>query len=380
MIRAFYETRRPRPSTTRSSIVPAGLLAILLGLAACGRDENRGGPAGPQDAGGVTATERDASLDAIERWLTSGRADNATAIARRLSERLPADPHVGLALGRSLLALGSDAAVDPDLGAPAVERLSLEAVEVLLPIYRAPGASGVDRAAVRRSLGLALEGAGRLDEAIEIYDEASLTDDPISRFHRGLALLRVDRPEEAFDELDRLARERPDDAFILASLAEAALQVDRPDEARAHANRAVSLDPDTWAIRSRRASILRRTGDPRIAIESLASLPEEARLEEVVVQELGACWLDLGRPDAAAAGWGELARARREDPGQSIGPALEAARLHAIARQDEEAEAWLEIAADLVPDDPRVAATRVEIDRIRRERSASDSVPGPPRD
>ena len=73
-------------------------------------------------------------------------------------------------------------------------------------------------------------------------------------------------------------------------------------------------------------------------------------------------------------------RARREDPGKSIGPALEAARLHAIAGQDEEAEAWLAIAADLVPEDPRVAATRVEIDRIRRERSASNSAAGPPRD
>ena len=58
------------------------------------------GPTTPR----MSAADRDSSLDAIQRWLTAGRADNAIVVARTLAERLPDDPHVGLALGRTLLA------------------------------------------------------------------------------------------------------------------------------------------------------------------------------------------------------------------------------------------------------------------------------------
>ena len=350
------------------------VLGALLLLGGCGKDAPDDGSDAtsaspkPKATGDLSATNRDSSLDAIERWLTAGRADSATTVARTLAQRLPEDPHVGLALGRSLLALGSEARLDPIRGPERARRLSSEAVEALQPVYEAWRSRGAEAAEARRSLGLALEGSGRLPDAIEIYAEADVQEDPVSRLHLGLALLRAQRAEDAGIVLSEVESIRPDDPFVVAARAETALMLEQPEEARALADRAVQLDTDSWPIRVRRASILRRTGDPRAAVESLLAMDETSRLELPLLEELTEGCLDLDRPDAAASAWATLARARRDDPRASITASLQAAELYALAGQDEESLIWLGIARDLDPSDSRIQTCVEDIDRIRAAR------------
>lgn len=382
MIPTSYETcerapRRPAIQHRRVGIPATILLGSVLILGGCGRDasKNDAGDGATVDSGSQTmsdhlsAADRDASLDAIERWLTAGRADAAITIARTLAQRLPDDPHVALALGRSLLAQSSEARLDPVRGPERAAALSSEAVVALQPAYEAWRSRGAEAAEARRSLGLALEGAGRLPDAIGIYTEADVHEDPISRLHLGLALLRDRRAEEAASVLSEVESVRPDDAFVVSARAETALMLERPDEARELADRAVRLDSDSWPIRVRRASILRRTGDPRAAVESLLAMDETSRLERPLLEELTEGCLALNRPDAAANAWATLARARRDDPGASIDAALKAAELYALAGQDEESVIWLDIARDLDPADRRIQASVERIERIRVDRA-----------
>lgn len=370
-----YETGGPDPGRrplgpVHGIVLPAMLFVAGSMITAC-EDGNSGSasesPASPTTFR-MSAADRDSSLDAIQRWLTAGRADNAIAVARTLAERLPDDPHVRLALGRTLLALGSEARIDPGGGPTRARALSAEAVEALRPAYEAWRDGNPRAAETRRSLGLALEGDDRLDEAIQIYAEARLEEDPVSRFHLGLALLRAERPDEAAIVLSEVESVRPDDAFVVAARAEAARTLGRPDEARALADVAVRLDGGSWPIRVQRASILRRLGDPKAAIESLLAMDDSSRLELPVLEEMTEGWLALGRPAAAADQWAELARVRRDDPIASFGAAMKASILFAKAGMDGESNTWLEIGRDLDPMDVRLASTERELESIRAAR------------
>ncbi|MAC18814.1 MAG: hypothetical protein CMJ23_03875 [Phycisphaerae bacterium] len=372
MIHPSYEDERRKPSTARNRSsgwgrsVSIAALILVSGFSGCGDRPDSAGPAPAVD--GVTASAREAGLAAIDRWLLAGETANAEAIARQLRTRLPDDPHVGLALGRTLLARSSELPRGSPTGKIAAKALAAEAAAAIRPAYERAMDTDIDVTEARLALGLSLESAGRLDEAIAVYGEGTAQKDPLSRFHLGLALLRDDRPQEARVILTEVARVRADDAFVQAALAEAALSANDPAAARTAIEEALRLDGGSWPIRVRRASILRRTGDPRAAVESLLAIGTEARAEQAVIEELVAGWLALERPDRAAAEWAAFARSQRDHPGVTFEASLEAARLHAIAGLDDECEAWLGIAAATLPDDPRLSTTRDLIDGIRTGR------------
>lgn len=372
MIHPSYEDERLEPSTARNRAngwgrsVSVVALILISGVWGCGERPESGAPAPIVD--GVTASDREAGLAAIDRWLLAGETGNAEAIARQLRTRLPDDPHVGLALGRTLLARSSEIPRGSPTGKMAAKALAAEAADAIRPAYERAMETDIEVTEARRALGLSLESAGRLDEAITVYEQGTLQQDPLSRFHLGLALLRADKPREARVILIEVAGVRADDAFVQAALAEAALSANDPAAARTAIEEALRLDGGSWPIRVRRASILRRTGDPRAAVESLLAIGSEARSEQAVVEELVAGWLALERPDRAAGEWAEFARAQRDNPGVTFEASLEAARLHAIAGLDDECEAWLGIAAATLPDDARLSTARDLIDGIRAAR------------
>ena len=320
-------------------------------MTACGGDAE---PAPPPSTAGATlsAAARDASLDAIERWLAAGRADNAETIARSLANRLPEDPVVDAALGRTLLMRSGE--IREAFGDAAATAIAADAATAL---ERAEDGGRVD-AETRRNLGLALEGAGRLDAAIEAYRRVGPAD-PVARLYLGLALLRADRPEQAAEILEPLARTRPDDGFVLAALAETSFQNGDSETAFARLDAAVRLAPDEPGIRIRRAALLRQAGRVRLAVESLAALPADVRDRRDVVQELTAGWIALDRPGDAGDAWAARARRAPDD----LPAAIEAARCFDAAGRAEDAEAWLRIAEDTAPGDPRVAKARAELGR-----------------
>ena len=324
----------------------APTVAVVVLMTSCGGDAE---PAPPSPTAGtaLSAADRDASLNAIERWLAAGRADNAETVARSLAGRLPDDPVVDAALGRTLLMRSGE--IREAFGEAAASAIAADAA---IALERAEDRGQVD-AETRRNLGLALEGAGRLDDAIEAYRRVGPAD-PVARLYLGLALLRADRPEQAAEILEPLARTRPDDAFVLAALAETGFRSGDIETAFEQLDAAIRLAPDEPGIRIRRAALLRRAGRFRLAVESLAALPPDVRERRDVVQELTAGWLALDRPGDAGDAWAARARRAPED----LPAAIEAARCFDLAGRPEDAEAWLRIAEDTAPGDPRVAEAR----------------------
>lgn len=353
MIPTVYESPRPcwAAHARLRRFLPVPVIAVVTLMTGCEGDAESPAPSRTADAT-LSAADRDASLDAIERWLAAGRADNAETVARSLASRLPDDPVVAAALGRTLLMRSGE--IREAFGEAPASAIAADAATALTRAVDG-GAGDVE---TRRNLGLALEGAGRLDAAIEAYRRIDTTD-PVARLYLGLALLRADRAEEAATVLARLSRDRPDDAFVLAALAETSFRAGDAELAFERLDAAVRLAPDEPGIRIRRAALLRRAGRIRLAVESLAALPPEVRERRDVAQELTAGWLALDRPAEAGETWAAVARRSPED----LVAAIEAARCFDAAGRTEDAEAWLRIAEDTAPGDPRVVQARLELSR-----------------
>jgi tetratricopeptide (TPR) repeat protein len=364
MIGPFYGTLADAPASRsmqskRSMLRALGLASLLsIGLPGCGDSEPTAGDDAPRNAApAIDAADRDASLEAIDRWLQAGRPDNAESIARTLVDRLPSDRHAHAALGRVLLARSGELRelAGPRAGAAIAAEAagSLQTALDLAPTNDAPAIEA------RRSLGLALESADRDADAIAVY--RGDLDDPVCRLYLGLALLRTQALDEATEVLGELADDRPDDPLVRAAMAESLLQQGRGDAAVEAAAEAVRLDPESWPIRVRRASILRRTGDPRAAIESLIALDAESRENRAVIEEIAAGWAALDRPERVAEIWAERARTSEDD----LDAALAAAVAYQTAGRGGEAETWIEIASLAAPDDPRIAEARRRIAALR---------------
>ncbi len=366
MIGPFYGTRGIAPARrSRPSLLSAAIL-LTGGLLGCGDDRDpaasdaRSSSASPP-LPTINAADRDASLDAIDRWLQAGRPDNAASIARTLVDRLPADRHAQAALGRVLLARSGE--LRESVGPAAAASVAAEAADALRKAVDLAPAEDAPAVEARRSLGLALESAGRDSDAVSVYRDGA--DDPVCRLYLGLALLRLDAVDEAAEILEALAAARPDDSLVRAAVAEALLRQSRVELAIAAAAEAVRLDPTSWPIRVRRASILRRAGDPRAAIESLLALDDDSRGHRSVAEEIAAAYHALDRPARAAEIWAERARATPED----LDAALAAAVAFQTAGDDDRAETWLEIATLAAPNDPRVPETRRRIADLRATRT-----------
>ena len=312
----------------------------------------------------VSAADRDTSLEAIDRWLTAGQPESGEAIARVLLRRLPRDPHVRLALARTLVARAGrvQAAEGPDAAAP----LAREAAEILTPENRPDTLGQTDLVIWNRTRGLALENAGLDAEAIDTYRETAELD-RVTALYLALALLRIDETPEAARILEELSSDNEPDPFILAALAEARFDPEAPEEARTVVAQAVRLDPDAWAIRLRQASIERRAGRPDIAIEMLSALSEEIRSERVVCEELARAWRAYGDPARAGDIWANRARAYPND----LGAAIEAANHFGDAGRIDDAEAWIRIVEDVAPDDERIQDARARLDQVVSKRAVN---------
>ncbi len=326
-------------------------------------------PAPPATAGRseVSAADRDTSLEAIDRWLTAGQPESGEAIARVLLRRLPRDPHVRLALARTLVARAGrvQAAEGPGAAAP----LAREAGEILAPEVRPDTLGQADLVVWNRTRGLALENAGLDAEAIGTYRETAGVD-RVTALYLALALLRVDETAEATRILEELSNSSEPEPFILAALAEARFDPNAPEEARTLVARAVRLDPDAWAIRLRQAAIERRAGRPDVAIEMLSALTEEIRTERAVCEELARAWQAYGDPARAGDIWANRARTYPND----LGAALEAATYFGVAGRIDDAEAWIRVVENVNPDDARIRDARAQLDRAVSNR-AVDTAP-----
>jgi tetratricopeptide (TPR) repeat protein len=189
-------------------------------------------------------------------------------------------------------------------------RSSLVAVAALgvLAGCRLPGLDGpVSRSLVNsRQLsqqGVAAAERGQWDRADELLADAvrACPSNPDARRSYAEAQWNRGFREQALTQLEAARRLAPDNAPILARLAEMRLAVGQTDVAGRLAQRAVELEPKSsgsWAVRAR---VLHAAGDPTQSLadyhRALAYGPEDRRIP----CEIAGLYLELNQPQRALA-------------------------------------------------------------------------------
>lgn len=107
--------------------------------------------------------------------------------------------------------------------------------------------------------------AGRYEDALDlaaaaIEDLPDEEDDPVLRFLAGIALLEMDQPGDAADQLSRAVEIDPEDAEFRSNLALALFRSCRFREAEDHARKALECDADSPDALFATALVLERAG------------------------------------------------------------------------------------------------------------------------
>lgn len=162
---------------------------------------------------------------AVAKWLT-GEPEQALELLERAAELDPQDGEL----------LFLQARIHGDLDRPDRMTECMRRAAELEP----------DNAAACDNLGVALQNAGLIDEAIRQFEEAHRLepDNPLPLYNLGQALHEADRHEEAVDILRRHLEMRPDHSCAHHALARALSELGRHDEALEEFRRYEELEPD----------------------------------------------------------------------------------------------------------------------------------------
>ncbi len=301
-------------------------------------------------------SEVENALESIDEWLNAAQPQKAETIARAMVSNQPELAAGHNALGRVLLVKSGAAQAN---GMP--DAANIIAEEALLAFQNAIS-KGITDPNTIRGAGIAAEQAGKLDVAIDLYRSASNEDDA-AKLYLGLALLRNDDVLESRVILEELLSKRPNDPMLHASLAECYSQLGRNDDAFIKIEEAVRLAPDEPAFRIRRAHLLRISGQPMLAAETIMAMPEPFRTLEAATDELSAALVESGRPELAAAAWADHAQANPT----SASAAIQTARAYRNAGMNAEANLWVEVVESLNPKHP-------ELDKLKESVFSEDDV------
>lgn len=152
-----------------------------------------------------------------------------------------------------------------------------------------PGLAALERSAelfptsllLRYHLALAYQRAGRIDDAVPIYETLTRQNEDAQiqfQARMSLGMIRGARLAGAGDyagalrEYDALLTLAPDDVSLLSERGRMLLQLGRDDEADATFERILALAPDNLAVRLRLAEIYRVRGDNVRYLEQLAAI------------------------------------------------------------------------------------------------------------
>lgn len=149
----------------------------------------------------------------------------------------------------TLRAIRDQAARGELAGASAAARIALE--------------GGLRHAFPYSVIAMELEAAGRVTEAVRVLDEAleQFPDDLGCRQARGLCLLRLEKPEAAREDFERVTTLKPDFAAGFTALGQALEATGSLPAAEARYRRALSLDAANIMAEAGLASVLGRRGD-----------------------------------------------------------------------------------------------------------------------
>lgn len=200
-------------------------------------------------------------------------------------------------------------------------------------------------------LGLMAVLGGDLEAAIRLLEQAVEKDSASAFASRNLAVALEDagRPDEALVAYRRVVELEPDDAIAHHSLGRLELAAGAVDLALTHLRRAVELAPDYKQARHTLAAALQRSGR---SAEAVAEYEEALRLDpdDALAQRALAMALRSADRPAQAIDAFERALRQRLEPMEEAVLRLELGRTLAITDRPREAAAQLERAHDLAPE------------------------------
>jgi arylsulfatase A-like enzyme/Flp pilus assembly protein TadD len=221
----------------------------------------------------------DNKIQQITERYTRGKIDEAVRLAREVVQARPTMPLGYSLLAQSLLEAGKSA----------------EALEVM----RQARAKGAASDSLVRQLGLTLAETGRAGEAVEVLRPVAAKGEPQSLNALALALSEAGRQKEAYDTLQKVLKEDPDNPKAWEQLGLVELRLGHWDKARAHSLRALELNrqlPLAWNNLGVALFQLKRTGEALDAWQKAVDL--DPRLWDAL-WNLGTQAVQQGRRDQA---------------------------------------------------------------------------------
>lgn len=199
---------------------------------------------------------------------------------------------------------------------------------------------------------MAADECGKLEEADRQFAMAMSLDptNPKYPLYRAQVLIKLGRDDEARRYLLETIKIDDQQEFAWGTLAQLALRENEPDLALQYIGNARSINPGrvTWMLLESKS--YRRKNRPEQAALMLTALPEAARDQISVIEELAQCYGMLRRPRDAAALWAN----RADEHPDEWRAACEAAEWYDRADDRRRAMYYAEIAALLAPDELRV--------------------------
>jgi tetratricopeptide (TPR) repeat protein len=178
--------------------------------------------------------------------------------------------------------------------------------------YERAAALRPDYAPAYNNMGTALRAGGRSEHAVAAYERALelMPDYPDAHYNLANALLEQNRPREAADHLRTARRSLPTSAGVHNNLGKALAEQGRFDEAATELREAVALDPGSATAHRNLGNVLATRGN---AEEALVHLRRASGLDPAAAEagfDLGTLLLQLGRTDEAVLVFRAVVRSR----------------------------------------------------------------------
>ncbi|MSR33392.1 MAG: tetratricopeptide repeat protein [Phycisphaerales bacterium] len=302
------------------------LIAGIYFLAACG-DQKPTPPPTP------TASQVQASVQAMDRLIDAGQLENALRVARELTVMAPSDPLASEALARALL---SQSNANP------TSELKIETAAAYAKAAAArPSSPGLQSAA-----GITAYSAGNIESAISFHQNARQLEpgNPQHLYHEAMMWNAMAQPASAVELFEKALQLDPDSPNIEIGFAEALAQLGNTERSLDHMQRARKLALSDSLIRFRAAALLRVLGKPNDAAEMLLGGVSMGSADQATCELCAHCLSDAGQFAQSAEVWERLATMTMMRPT----PLLEAARNWSKAGQQESALICLEKARQAI--------------------------------
>ncbi|MDH7602148.1 MAG: tetratricopeptide repeat protein, partial [Armatimonadota bacterium] len=166
-------------------------------------------------------------------------------------------------------------------------------------------------------LGIALAGAGKLEEALKTFGDAEKIDPelPMLRTNKALVLVGLKKPSEAEAELLKAAEKAPNDVRVIAALADFYLGDEKTyEKARTYARKAEAMAPNSPGIKLLAARAEKRLKNYQAAVDLIKQALKMAPSWPEAYYALGSTLEESGAKAEAESAYRKLVELQPRDP------------------------------------------------------------------